>query len=256
MATVCIYCKRSTEGDKTRAHVFPEALGNKKFVLAPGTVCKWCNNYCGHALEAALVAHPTIAMAVHFWGVPGKGERVRTKLGTVKRQPSEAGTVSMGFGVAAPKLTFHADGSVEMESKATTPKGFRLDLFRRALHCIGVNVVARLQGADQVLDARFDAVRAYVRRPKSRTEAWPYAENNPPTKTIPPVVGANLIETSNGRIVALQLFQTFYAVDLLNSGDLAAAAEQHGAKVVGCDVTELPEVVIRMRMEPQPPPAT
>ncbi len=255
MTTICIYCTQSTTGDLTRAHVFPEALGNRDLVLPPGTICKKCNQYAGHELESALVAHPSIAMALHFWGIHGKQGRIRKQLGTVVSQPSEPGTVSMKFSMVAPKLTFHADGMVEMQAKATTPTGFRLDRFRRALHYLGMNVVASLEGAASVLEPKYDPIRSYVRRPRNRREAWIYSEDSPPVKDIPLILDAKVLETPSGKIVVLQLFQTVYGVDLLNSGDLRAVATQPGVKVVDEDVRELPPVVIHAKAQPRSPPA-
>ena len=255
MSTICIYCTQSTTGDLTRAHVFPEALGNRDLILPAGTVCEKCNQYAGHELESALVAHPWIAMALHFWGVHGKQGRIRQQLGTVVSQPSEPGTVTMKFSIAAPKLSFHADGLVEMQATATTPTDFRLDRFRRALHYLGMNVVAYLEGGSSVLEPKYDPVRNYVRRPRNRREAWIYSEDSPPVKHIPLVLDANVLETPRGKIVVLQLFQTVYGVDLLNSGDLRAAATEPDLRIVDEDVRELPPVIIHVKAQPKSPPA-
>jgi hypothetical protein len=201
-----------------------------------------------------IVAHPLVAMALHYWAIRGKKGKDREVLGAVKKEPADAGLVRMTFGIAKPRLTFGADGSVTMESNVKLPKGFRLDLFRRALHHIGLNVLAHLESVDSALDPKFDSVRNYVRRPRSRAEAWPYAEHSPPIKTIPRVLWAGIVASPIGKIVAMQLFQTMYAVDLLDSGDLRRIAQERGATFVDTKVVDLPEIVIRMGGAPQPPP--
>jgi hypothetical protein len=255
MSTTCIYCTKPTAGDATRAHVFPEALGNRNLLLPAGTVCRKCNQYAGHELESALIAHPSIAMALHFWGIHGKKRRIRKQLGTVLVEPSEPGIVSMKFSIAEPKVTFHADGAVEMQAHATTPRGFRHERFRRALHYVGMNVVAKVDGAESLLDSKYDPVRTYIRRPKNRQEAWLYTEDNPAVKNIPLVLDASVAQTPNGKIVIMQLFQTAYAVDLLNSGDLKTALSDSEVRVVDVEERDLPPVVIRMKGQAQAPPA-
>src|SRR5258708_8529789 len=87
MPSLCIYCRKPTDGDATRAHIFPEALGNKDLLLPPGTVCAKCNHYAGHELESATVAHPSIAMALHYLGAHAKKGRVRNPLATILHEP-------------------------------------------------------------------------------------------------------------------------------------------------------------------------
>src|SRR2546428_3507713 len=100
MGIKCIYCLNDTTGDRTRAHVFPEALGNRDVILPPGTECGPCNRYFGHELDSALVTNPNIAMAIQFWGIEGKRGKTRKALGTVTRNPSEPGIASLSFGLA------------------------------------------------------------------------------------------------------------------------------------------------------------
>jgi hypothetical protein len=195
-------------------------------------------------------------MALHYLGIHGKKGRVRKKLGTIVNEPSDPGTVTMKFSIAAPQLTFHADGTVEMKANAAVPKGFRHDRFRRALHYVATNVVAAMEGAPSVLEAKYDAVRNYIRKPRNRQEAWAYAELNPPMKDIPRVLnGAIVVDAPHGKIVELQLFQTTYWVDLLNSGDLTTGENQPGVKIIEADITTLPPVVIHWKVQPKPPPA-
>lgn len=236
--------------------MFPEALGKSDGILPPGTECGKCNHYFGHALDATFVTNPNIAMALQVLGIPGKKAKVRKLLGSVERGPSEPGLANLRFTLEAPKLTFSADGAVEMQASVKVPKGFRLSAFRRALHHVAMNVVAYVEGPVVVLDPRFDAVRTYIRRPVSAAEAWPYADDSPPTRHIPPHVGGAQVRTTRGKVMALQLFQTIYVVDLWNSGELEWVAHQHGAKVVGPEVTRLPDVVIKTGTRPEPPSPT
>ncbi len=255
MGTVCIYCLKGTRGDQTRAHVFPEALGNRDVILPAGTVCGPCNRYLGHELDSALVTHPTVAMALQYWGIEGKKGKPRKALGVVKRNPSEPGTANLTLSLASMKMTYGPDGSIDFQCSVKIPQGFRLASFRRALHHVAMNAVAYLESPAAVLEDRFNPVRTYVRRPRNATEAWSYADHSPAVKNLPRVVRAMLLEVAGGKVVALQLFQTVYAVDLLNSGVLAAVAEEKGAKLVGADVRVLPDVLIRVGLRPESPPA-
>src|SRR2546426_7914950 len=123
--TICVYCRAGTDNDTTKAHVFPEALGNSDLFLPCGTECTKCNHYFGHELDSALATHPNIAMALQYLGVRGKKAKPRKVLGSVERKPSEPGLSTLNFSIDRPKLTFTADGGVEFESIVKIPAGFQ-----------------------------------------------------------------------------------------------------------------------------------
>ena len=64
-----------------------------------------------------------------------------------------------------------------------------------------------------VLDAQFDAVRRYIRRPHPG-EAWPYVEFQRSSKLVASI-GFELRPAAPGLVLAIGLFQTVFLVDLL-----------------------------------------
>jgi hypothetical protein len=252
---ICVYCRISTDGDNTKAHVFPEALGNRNLILPAGTECGKCNHYFGHELDSAIATHPNVAMALLYLDVKGKQQTPRKMLGSIERKPSEPGTSTLNFSIDRPKLTFTAEGGIEFESIVRVPSGFRLSCFRRGLHHVAMSIVAFHEGPEAVLDARFDPVRTYIRRPRTRSEAWSYLDDSPQLKQIPAVVWGGEVAAGNGKIIAMQFFQTVYVVDLLNSGELVTLAAEKKVKLMGPDIARVPEIVIKGGARPEAPPA-
>lgn len=51
----CIFCKCDSSSSRSKEHIIPESLGNKKLVLPPGAVCDKCNNYFATSVENAVL---------------------------------------------------------------------------------------------------------------------------------------------------------------------------------------------------------
>lgn len=215
----CIYCTQPTLAAEGDAHIFPEALAENDTVLPPGTVCTGCNQYLGHELDAALLDYPFIAFCVQYLGLRGKGGRQRERLGRVARLPD--GTVSIE--VERPR-TIAGPAGPQMDISIGPDRNFNLPSFRRALHHVAFNLMAGVRGPVHALKPHFDAVRKYVRAPRSG-ESWPLVQVVESIEPIRPVVRGRLVTDAPGDTVLLQIFNCAFYVDLLNRGGLPVWAD-------------------------------
>ena len=74
----CIHCRKDATSSISRAHVFPEALGNSEehegnnaLVLPPTMVCDRCNQWFGHKVECYFLNHDAGVQRLQ-WGVRNK----------------------------------------------------------------------------------------------------------------------------------------------------------------------------------------
>lgn len=174
----CLWCR----APKYRAdleHVVPEALGCPPWLVLEDGVCKACNNGLGH-VDQALVRQ--FEMAAFIGGVPRKKGR----------KPSVDGWASLAtrHGADGPEVHFNAGPGdwtvgarrVKPASAATgvldhsfTPDGMMTTVsfglafgedpkLARALYKLGLGLLAAREGLPVALDARYDAVRRFVRQ--------------------------------------------------------------------------------------------
>jgi hypothetical protein len=212
----CIYCQEASLATR-QAHVAPQALLPNDLLLPMGAECDSCNEYAGQ-LETAFIHHNRIWTILMVAGIPGKKGKPRKRLGNLTRDGD--------------KLTFDRRAVVKVTSTPTSvdvefrdPPEFDDLKFRRGLHHLAFNYLARKKGVDFAHQARFDAVRRYVRRAKPR-EAWPYAQvmypDWPPNKNL----RLTLMEEAPGYTVRFISFLDEFYVDLLNTGELHTWAER------------------------------
>jgi hypothetical protein len=225
------------------AHVLPECLLANDDVFPAGTECDKCNNYFA-VLDGALVQYPLIAVAIQFHGLAGKHGK-REVLGGVRRTPASATTFQLDIKIEQPRMTFGNDGSVHVEGAIKHGPAFDFGRFRRSIHRLAFNFAARYEGAAFVLDHRFDAVRKYIRQPNSALEAWPYVQIEPASKHLPALIQATCDDEGERYLVMARLFQTIFAVDLLNAGGLEEIAARFDGKYVSAGERTPPPAVIR-----------
>lgn len=85
----CIICLKSEpKGGFSEEHIFPESLGGN---LTTRQVCKPCNDYLGHSVDAPLINHTFIAIARMNLGLAGKTGQVPNplELATLEGQPDQ-----------------------------------------------------------------------------------------------------------------------------------------------------------------------
>ena len=219
----------------TVAHVIPQGLGYNRNTFPAGVLCDRCNKYFGRKLEPALIMHPTLAYDMQRLSVPGKDGGPRPILGNWERASDGSVLVPM----APPQDWGQHRGAPHIGLLPILDPNFDQLLFRRALHLLAFNVLAFLHGTRQApgdaaydpRDARYSAVRTYIRAPRRRTDAWPFLE-----RYDRPAVGGKVeVHLSNwdgvliGRIRAYSF--EFY-VDLMNTGRLLAFAGAEGIRPV------------------------
>lgn len=199
----------------------PEAILLGGPALPIGAVCDGCNHHFGSNLEAMLVRHHLIAIPLQMMAIPGKGGRPRAKLGLYERGVKEGAAIT--FPVQKPIPRYDANGvRIGFSFTPKVDKRFDMNRFSRALHLIAFNAAALHRGLEAVLDAQFDDVRRYVRAPR-RKERWPFIEICEQLERFVPGVSVQGLELEGRDVVRLQIFNTCFYVDLLNSGCLLAA---------------------------------
>jgi hypothetical protein len=76
----CIFClQEKTEAQFSDEHVFPEAIGGTMLIR---TVCKPCNDYLGHSIDAHLTNHWFVQTQRLALGIKGKAKKVPNPLAT------------------------------------------------------------------------------------------------------------------------------------------------------------------------------
>jgi hypothetical protein len=188
-------------------------------VLPIGAICDACNHYLGHELDDVLVAHPLVSFFVQFLGLNGKSGKPRKVLGNVSRNIHPN---SVTIPTEAPVFRTEADGSRTATVRPVVARNFSLSRFRRALHHIGLNVLALQDGAERALEAAFDPVRRYVRSPH-KGERWPYAQYLNIENGLARDVTLVLEREADAEFVGIVIAKSIiFGVDLLNTGRLEA----------------------------------
>jgi hypothetical protein len=176
----CIYCRVVTTGREGLAHVFPEAVIQNSWTLAPGAVCDHCNNYCSE-LDSTLVQYPPVAALAQFFALPGKQGIYRQVVGGIALTVRDDGKHDLGMTAFDPVYRINAEGKNTARVTLRPPPKFDLLKFRRALHHIAMNAIAAIAGETYVLGSEFDPLRKYVRNPR-RGDAWTFAEAMVPSR--------------------------------------------------------------------------
>lgn len=218
----CIYCLEDSSASRGAPHVIPEALGKNEFLLPVGSVCDDCNHYLGHELDSVLVAHPIVSLLVQFLELPGKNGKPRKVLGNVARDVHPR---AVTIPTDRPVFSYE-NGTRTATASVLVPRNFSLSKFRRALHHVALNLIAKHYGVERALDAQFDAVRTYVRKP-AKAERWPYAQHMGFDKGLTRDLTLSLTQEEEPEIVIIGVADAaMFAVDPLNTGKLAAWAKR------------------------------
>lgn len=245
----CIYCKRDSGVRPGIAHVFPEVLHANDEVLPRGAVCDPCNQYLGRRLDENLARYPSIAMAVQFLATPGKGGKARKRIGAIDRDiPGQPDALIQTY-TERPVIFTAPDGSRRALAQVKADPSFRMSRFRRALHHIAFNIVAKLEGPAHMLGEHWDRARSYIKAPKSESECWGFAQITPDALSFPRVVQGIRWESGRRELVNMQIFQSMFVVDLKNTGDLEGLAREQKAEYFGPERTEPPLVTFEVTEE-------
>ena len=232
---MCIYCQSETPSAGGIPHVFPEAVVQNKMVLPRGAICDSCNHYL-RKLDEALARHPAVAWAVQSLGLPGKRGKPRNRVANIDRDPSDA---SFGVDVGPLGVEWHEDGKPIIIVKPILDSEFDLGRFRRALHMVALNYLAHNQGITAAIDAKFSAVRSYIRRP-DRRHAWPFLVQYLPGPVLREIRFGLYEPDEFGLVARVGMFNHDFYVDLLNTGNLGhwiLAAELTSAEYVRAGAT-------------------
>lgn len=187
-------------------------------VLPEGAECRRCNPALG-TIDRELVRHNRIRGPIMLLGVPGKGRRRRTQLGPLHRD-RKTGDFRI---VPVIKKAQWDPGKLHLE----VPEYDEVDerRFRRALHHMAFNYLARKFGVPFALDPRFDPVRTYIRAP-TRLAAWKYAQTMLPDDKPRRQLRLSVMEMAPGLTVRFESYLDDFYVDCLNSGELHAWAAE------------------------------
>lgn len=204
--------------------MFPEAFVQNRVVLPLGAVCDDCNNYLGVELDSVFVAHPILSALAQFLRLPGKSGKLRQQLGNVeldaKLSADEVPPRTITIPCAKPTIVMHPDGSRTATLQPLIDPRFDFRRFRRAIHHIAFNAYALQCGCPAALDARFDAVRDYIRKPKPK-EVWPFAQYTNLDigfkREVTMLITADEKQAFAGMVICAGMA---FGVDLLNSGNL------------------------------------
>jgi hypothetical protein len=176
-------------------------------------------------LDAALVAHPSVAVFVQFAALPGKGGKPRKSLGGIALRSGPNGTREFTFTGNLRDVTTDAAGKHAIRVELPAPPSFDMRKFRRALHHVALNGLAHHAGVDLVRERRFDPVRAYIRRPKPG-EVWPFAEAK--LQGPGPQLRIRFPEASRGEVIAVDLLFSSFFVGLTVDADLQGFTNDYG----------------------------
>jgi hypothetical protein len=228
---MCIYCRSDGSAARGLPHVFPEAVVQNEMVLPRGVICDPCNFYL-RKLDEALARHPAVAYAVQQLGLPGKRGKPRDRVANIDRDHEDA---SFAVDIGPLEIERHEDGNPIVVVKPMLDVEFDLLRFRRALHLVAFNYLAREHGAALALEDKFDEVRRYVRRPHPR-QAWPFVVRYRPGSVIREIRLGLYVPDEFGLVAMIGMFNHDFYVDLLNTGNLGhwiLAAEIEPAEFVG-----------------------
>lgn len=231
----CIYCRTPNDGTSDRAHTFPEAVTENRFLLPRGAICKPCNRYFSD-LDTVLAQHPFVAVPIQFLAIPGKGGRPRRRVGGIEQVYDQfTGKRYIQFRTEEPTVTWDSKGRRSFAYQPFVDGSFDLWKFRRSLHYVALNAAAHALGVDTALDSRFDRVRQYVRYPDRRTQHWPYMQSVSSFDRIREEVDILGEHGDECDFVGLRIFNTSFGVDLRNSGEIALLSSKRmpAAQLVG-----------------------
>jgi hypothetical protein len=231
----CVYCRKDSGRNPGLAHIFPEALHCNDEVLPRGAVCDVCNEYLGRRLDENLIRYPSIAFAIQFLATPGKKGKPRKRVGAIDREIPGKPDVLLQTKTERPSISTGPNGVKRAHVLLSADPQFRMPRFRRALHHVAFNIVAKLDGPDKMLTANWDLARNYIRFPGDESECWPYAQLTPSPTSIRRAVRGVRWESGRRELISVQIFQTMFVVDLANTGELEDLARNQNAEYFGAD---------------------
>ena len=184
----CIFCKESSDQSRSREHIIPESLWNRKHVLPPGIVCDNCNHYFAIKVEKPVLDSEYFTRARFWHSIPNKKGRIptqeiigpngedlrmyRTPKGWQGVYPidaaSERSFLSHVFARKGGMLTLPAVSLPDMRLVA------RL-LAKSAIEILAHRIIGIDQWQEQMVDKReLDELRNYARYGLGPT--WPFYE--------------------------------------------------------------------------------
>lgn len=228
----CVYCLKEGQPSTGRAHVFPEALKGNAKTLPLGAVCDLCNQYLGK-LDRVVAAHPIMALSIQLLGLPGK-KGMRDRVGNVDRTIHK-GAITVPCD--EPIVVEDSDGSKSYRFTPLIPSTFDMLRFRRGLYHIAFNLVALVEGIDEMYDSRYDNVRRYIRR-GGITESWEFGQFVLSLDSIHNAMFGGIYDNDEEQFVGLRLFNIAFFLDLHASGRLREflrRTQPKGTEIVEAD---------------------
>lgn len=183
----CIWCRALTPPNSRLitdvGHVLPACLGNERYILPPGVVCRRCNNSFGSKLEPILLDFAPLRMSAALLEVvdPRDGKLFRdTVLGATPIPDAPSEIIDIRISRQSPTdLVVNLRRPVVIDHIASY-NARRLRFLSRAVHkflfetiALQVYVIGHAEPVD-LFDPTFDHVREWVRRGEPQGSARPW----------------------------------------------------------------------------------
>jgi hypothetical protein len=220
----CMWCGEPTKG--TLEHILPESLGcPPDFVLKAG-VCASCNNGLGHVDQALLHEFELIACLA---GVPRKGggppaihswaaiAATRTASGPEWHLNAGPQVIpALGKNLAAAKPS-NGISNVQFKTgdgigKVTFDQAFgKHPKFVRAIYKVAFGALAYFEGLDAACAAKYDPVRAFVKKGEGKFRALMFTSVHEPVHCFEP---PHKLAGSEYPVVPMTIFGVGFLADL------------------------------------------
>jgi hypothetical protein len=160
----CLFCRQSDGGFQSIEHIFPEALGNKEFVLERGIVCDRCNNGPLGTADGALVGYQPIAFRRTFLQIKGKrGNLPESRWGNATISHAELGKLLITETAVRPTITPTGPNSFRMTLKSAGPIGAATYAkIGRSIWKSAIEFTYLDRGPEEAFNPRYDEVRRMI----------------------------------------------------------------------------------------------
>lgn len=165
----CIICLKSNpEGGFSEEHIFPESLGGN---LTTRQVCKPCNDYLGHSVDAPLVNHTLIAIARMRLGLAGKTGRVPNPFSnaTLREQPDRKVRFQFAPHQSAPQKIYAYPSVKRADRDGVGTLNFKIDVDDGQDFGNMINKALRRAGASPLLPDEIERLKSSVVRTENPT---------------------------------------------------------------------------------------
>jgi hypothetical protein len=206
----CIYCKKDSSGSIDRPHIVPEAFLRNDTTLPVGVECDQCNKYASK-IEQAFVHHNRIWVPIMILGAPGKGGKLRKRLGFYKAR-GEKGHLTFRFPHSWIRI-----GETGSYVQAPNPPEFDSLNFNKCLGHIALNYIAWKLGWDEALNTKYDGLRRFVRY-GNRGETWPYGQVSFDDMGFRRTLTLGFADNAPGQIIRFRSYIDDFYIDPLNKG--------------------------------------